>query len=246
MTKPSDIEKLDCLTEGELADLVACDQALSTAWARLNEARNQVKDLGRQLAESTDLDVSALSAELATAMAPLTALPIEIGALTRRRVLLHLQALKTQRDRLRVRADAAKPELDRLSAEGARIEKAIAGMHRPDSGYPSMANPGRINPDHVATQAEAIAEFDKAVAKLHAEQRALKEPGGEAYRAYHQADTMAEACNSWASDYGRFADGRYPGAPGRADLVCSLDQPASWGPVANAQGERAQRDAARW
>ena len=236
-----DIEKLDCLTEAELASLVACDQALQAARARLSDARNQVKALARRLAESEDLDISALAAELSAATMALGAFPIEIGALTRRRVLLHLGAIAVQRERQRAKADVAKAELDRHNAENARIEKTINGMVRPPSGYPSMSYPGKTNPEHVARQAEAQTEFDTAFSALHRQQQALRAPSEKAYREYHQADTMATACDSWAADYGRIG-----GAP---DLVCSLDQPSSWGPVAFAQGELAQkalRTATNW
>ena len=74
----------------------------------------------------------------------------------------------------------------------------------------------------------------------------LKPAEAQLAREYSQAKVLAEACDSWAADYGKVGGGLYPGDPGRSDLVCALDRPGSWGAVALAVGEAARAQAARW
>jgi hypothetical protein len=220
MNKPSDIEQLDCLTEGELGPLVECDRALQGGWARREAARARVSALNKQIAESVDLDVSAYRGEVATQVDALATVPVEIGALTRRFVLLHLAALKLQRDRKCV-------EVARLESELGAIQDKIKALVKEER---ALAVLPQRTPE----------ERDGVRAALHE----CKAPESEALRAYRQARGLAVACDSTAGDYGQLGGGRYPGEAGR-DIPVSLDTPASWGPAAHAQGEMAQKLAAR-
>ena len=219
MNKPSDIERLDCLTEGELGPLVECDKALQAGWARREAARARVSALNQQIAESVDLDVSAYRGEVATQVDALATVPVEIGALTRRFVLLHLAALKLQRNR-------KCEEVARLERELAAIQDRIKALVKEERALAALSQP-----------------TPEVRAGVRAALRECKAPESEALRAYRQARGLAVACDSTAGDYGQLGGGRYPGEGGH-ELPISLDVPASWGPVAHAQGELAQRRAA--
>jgi len=221
MTKPNENQKLDMLSEEELAPLVACDGLLQETRAQLAEARERIKATGLSLAASADLDVSALDEELTALRLPLEGLPLRIGVLTRRCVLLHLAALKLQRDRKCV-------EVARLESELGAIQDKIKALVKKKR---ALAVLSQQTPEERAGGEAALLE--------------CKAPESEALRAYRQARGLAVACDSTAGDYGQLGGGRYPGEGGH-DLPISLDVPASWGPVAHAQGELAQRRAARW
>jgi hypothetical protein len=156
------------------------------------------------------------------AIATLTALPVEIGALKRRSVLLHLAALKVQRDRKREQASAIRVELDEVQGKLRGFlheERALA-----------------VYPQHTPEERKQVEALQRP---LHAGMQELKAPEKELYTAYYQADLLAKACDSWARDYGH--DPR----TWERQYQVSLDSPVNWGEVAGAQGKWAQKEAER-
>lgn len=175
-----------------------------------------------------DLDVSALREGLVAPMTALSALPLEIGALKRRLVLLHLGGLKVQRDRKKVVVDSLGAELAELQGKMRQISKETQAIIMPTQWTPEEKE--REQASHTA---------------LHLALREYNAPEQALLIAYNKAKGQVGACDSWARDLGVVAEGGYPGEP-RKEVEVALDRESTWGPAALAQGEAAQREAARW
>jgi hypothetical protein len=217
MTKQNQSMILDMLNAQELAPLLEADRRLNEALASLATAKQKLQSTTRELAETDALDRTDLQLARGRLFSEIGAWPGEIGELQRRKVLLHLAALKVQRDRKRLVYDELAGRFSEKASEMQRLDKAAKG--------------------------ERAAAFKQGI-ELHAATASqatlneLKQPGRELSAELTTAEMAVGICDAWAANYaeqrGASTGMRMPPSP--------LDNEASWPVIAHEQGEKARKE----